>query len=173
MSITVTLPDGTEKSLEAGATALDVARSIGEGLARASLAAKVNGELVDLTHKIETDAKVSLLTYRDAEGAKVLRHTAAHVLAMAVKRLYPGAVLEDGPATDNGFFYDIQMPEVVAPEDFPKIEAEMRKIVKAKIPLTRREMPRDEAMAFFGERGENFKLETIEEIPEGQTISVY
>lgn len=173
MQITVTLPDGSQRELPVGSTPYDVAASIGEGLARAALAAKIDGKLCDLTTPINQNAEVSLLTFRDPEGAEVFRHTASHVLAMAIKRLHPDAVLEDGPATESGYFYDIMMSETVAPEDFSKIEAEMKKIVKAKMPITRRVLPRDEAIAFFSEKGEKFKVETIQDLPEDAEISLY
>ena len=173
MQITVTLPDGSQRQVEQGATALDVAESIGSGLARAALAAKIDGAVHDLTTPLEADAPLAILTWRDPQGAEVLRHTAAHILAMAVKRLYPDAMLEDGPPTESGFFYDILMPETVGPEHLPAIEEEMRKIVKEDLALHRRELARDEAIALFSERGERFKVETIKELPEDETISVY
>jgi threonyl-tRNA synthetase len=135
----------------------------------------VDGEKVDITMPLTGDCELALLTHRDEEGAEIFRHTASHILAMAVKRLWPDAVLEDGPATETGFFYDIMMPQNVTatPEDLPKIEAEMKKIVKEKLEITRQELSRDEAIALFKERNEPFKVETIEAVPEGATISTY
>lgn len=173
MEITLTLPDGAKKQLPQGATALQAVETIGAGLARAAIAAKVNGTLCDLATPIGNDAAFSVLTWRDTEGARIFRHTASHILAMAVKRLYPGAVLEDGPATDTGFFYDILLPATVTPEDLPKIEAEMAKIVAADLPIARRELTRGEAVALFEGRNERFKVETIQALPEGETISIY
>ena len=175
MSVHVQLPDGSTREVESGATVLQVAESIGAGLARAAIAGKIDGELTDLTTPITTDCELAIVTYRDDEGAHVFRHTAAHVLAAAVKRLWPQAILEDGPATETGFFYDIMMPDgvTVTPDDFPRIEEEMRKIVKENLPLVRRELARDEAVAFFRERNEPFKIETIEALPDDATISTY
>jgi threonyl-tRNA synthetase len=173
MDITLTLPDGSKKQAPQGATALQAVETIGAGLARAAIAAKVNGTLCDLATPIVSDATFSVLTWRDAEGARIFRHTASHILAMAVKRLYPEAVLEDGPATDTGFFYDILLPATVTPEDLPKIEAEMAKIVSADLPIARRELTRSDAIALFEGRNERFKVETIENVPEGTAITVY
>ena len=157
MTVSAKLPDGSIIEIEQGATVLEVAEKIGPGLARAALAGKIDGALCDLATPLNADAKIEIATWRDDDGKMVFRHTAAHILAAAVKRLHPGAVLEDGPPTETGFFYDIEMPETVAPEDFPAIEAEMKKIVKEDHPLVRRELSRDEAVALFTERGERFK----------------
>jgi len=208
MDITITLPNGAQKQYPLNSSLLDIARGIGEGLARAAIAGRVNGAICDLATPVGQDAEVAIITYRDKEGVLVFRHTAAHVLAMAVKHLYPGATLEDGPATDTGFFYDIEMPgkqaeactlsnkkqaeactltsknglkpalrtvalRTVGPDAFPAIEEEMAKIVKADLPITRRVLPREEAIAFFRERSERFKVETIEALPEGEAISIY
>jgi threonyl-tRNA synthetase len=173
MNVQVTLPDGSHREVEKGTAIRQLAESIGPGLARAALAAKIDGRASDLNTPIVSDCSVAILTARDKDGAFILRHTAAHVLAMAVKRLYPGAILEDGPATDTGFFYDIMLSRPVGPDDFPRVEEEMAKIVEANLPLSRRELPRDEAIRFFRERGEPFKVETIEALPAGETISIY
>ncbi len=173
MEITITLPDGSQRSLPEGSTVLDLAQSIGAGLARAALAGQVNGTLCDLTAPLTDGAQVAIVTYKSPEGPQILRHTAAHVLAMAVKRLYPEAKLEDGPATENGFFYDIQMPQSIGPDELPAIESEMDKIVAEDLPLTRRELSREEAIAFFTERGETFKIETIQDLPADAVISIY
>ncbi|HBF35678.1 TPA: threonine--tRNA ligase [Candidatus Sumerlaeota bacterium] len=173
MDITISLPDGSQKTLPQGSTALDAAKSIGAGLARAAFAAKINGHLCDITTPLTDGATLAIVTYKDKEGPKILRHTAAHILASAVKRLYPKAILEDGPATDTGFFYDIMLPEAVSPEAFPAIEAEMEKIVAEASPLVRKELSREEALALFDGRGERFKIETIESLGEDDVISIY
>ncbi|MBN1866847.1 threonine--tRNA ligase [Candidatus Sumerlaeota bacterium] len=173
MSVQVTLPDGSCREVVQGTTIGQLAQAIGPGLARAALAGKIDGRACDLNTPIVADCNVTILTARDPDGAFVLRHTAAHVLAMAVKRLYPGAILEDGPATDTGFFYDIMMPAPVGPDDFPRIEEEMKKIVADDLPVSRRELPRDEAIRLFRDRNEPFKVETIEALAEGETISIY
>jgi threonyl-tRNA synthetase len=173
MSIRISLPDGSPKELADGARAMDAALSIGEGLARAALAAKVNGKLCDLDATLQDGDTVAIVTYRDKEGPAIFRHTASHILAMAVKRLWPAASLEDGPATDTGFFYDIEMPETVNPEDFAKIEKAMEAIVKEDLPLVRRELGREAALDLFRSRGERFKVETIEALPPDAHISVY
>ncbi len=173
MAITITLPDGSQRSLPDGATVLDLAQSIGAGLARAALAGQINGTLCDLTTPLTDGAQVAIVTGKSPEGPQILRHTAAHVLAMAVKRLYPEAKLEDGPATENGFFYDIQMPVSIGPDELPALESEMEKIVAEDLPLTRRVLNREETLAFFTERGEVFKVETIQDLPADAVISVY
>jgi threonyl-tRNA synthetase len=173
MSVKVTLPDGSSKELAQGATVGDLALAIGAGLARAALAGKIDGRLCDLTTPLADNAKVEIVTAKDAAGAEIIRHSAAHVLAMAIKRMHPQAVLEDGPATETGFFYDIMMPRPISVEDFPALEAEMQKIVDADLPIVRRELGRAEAVAFFQGRGENFKVETIEALPADATISIY
>jgi threonyl-tRNA synthetase len=173
MAITITLPDGSQRSLPDGATVLDLAQSIGAGLARAALAGQINGTLCDLTTPLTDGAQAAIVTDKSPEGPQILRHTAAHVLAMAVKRLYPEAKLEDGPATENGFFYDIQMPQSIGPEELPALENEMEKIVAEDLPLTRRVLNREEAIAFFTQRGETFKIETIQDLPADAVISVY
>jgi len=173
MSVTVSLPDGSTLQVEKCATLRQAAEAVGPGLARSALAGKLNGVLCDLSTRIDADGAVEIVTWRDADGKQIFRHTAAHILAAAVKRLYPKAALEDGPPTETGFFYDIEMPETVTPEDFPAIEAEMAKIVKEDLPLVRRDLSRDDAIALFSERGERFKIETIEALREDAAISVY
>jgi len=173
MNVTVTLPNGSRREVLRGTTLMLVAEGIGGGLARAAVAGRVNGVLRDLSSPIESDAAVEIVTYREELGARIFRHTAAHIMAMAIKRLYPKAVLEDGPATDTGFFYDIEMPEPMGSEAFPAIEREMKKIVEADLPVLRRVLSRDEAIHLFTRRGERFKVETIEAIPEEEAVSVY
>ncbi len=169
----VTLPDGSVKTFEGTTTAGAVAASIGAGLAKAALAARVNGKIVDLSAPIEGDARVDILTSKSAEALEVLRHSCTHLMAQAIKRLHPTAMLEDGPPTEEGFWYDIRTEPPLTPEDFPAIEAEMAKIVKEALPIERQVLSREEARTLFASRGEKYKLDLIERIPEGDTISAY
>ena len=171
--INITLKDGTIMQVENGATCLDVAKQISAGLARAALAAEVDGQTVDLKTPLEKDCMMSVLTFDDDMGKWTLRHTASHVLAQAVKHLYPDVKLAIGPAIDNGFYYDIDSEHNFTPEDLEKIEAEMKKIVKQGIPMIREEVSREDALNLFREKNEPFKVELIEDLPEGETISFY
>ncbi|MBR5478656.1 MAG: threonine--tRNA ligase [Clostridia bacterium] len=168
----ITLKDGSVMEVAQGATCLDVALQISEGLARVALVAKLNGKVVDLKTTIEEDATLELCTFDSEEGKHAFRHSASHVLAQAVKRLYPDAKLAIGPAIENGFYYDFDAAPFTA-EDLKKIEAEMKKIVKENIPFKRYTLPRDEAIAFMQEKGEPYKVELIEDLPEGEEISFY
>ena len=167
--IQITFPDGSIKAFEPPVTGEDVARSISEGLARNAVAMEVDGRLVDLYWTIDEDAKVRLITVKDPEALKILRHSAAHVMAQAILRLYPDAKLTIGPVVEGGFYYDIDM-QPLSEDDFPKIEAEIAKIVKEKIPIRRQEVSKQRAKEFY--RGEPYKLEMIEDLPDG-TISFY
>ncbi|MFP4307959.1 MAG: threonine--tRNA ligase [Desulfococcaceae bacterium] len=167
--VNITLPDGSTKSFENPPTGEDVARSISEGLARECVAAEVDGKMIDLYREIPEDASVRLVTTRDPEGLEIMRHTAAHVMAQAILRVYPDAKLTIGPVVEDGFYYDIDMAPV-SEEDFPKIEEEMRKIVKAKLPVRRREVPKAEALEFY--KNEPYKLEMLADLDDG-TISFY
>lgn len=167
--VTITLPDGSIKEFEAEPTGLDVALTISEGLARNCVAMEVDDQLMDLKRSIVHDARVRLITANDPEAIDIMRHTAAHVMAQAVLRIFPEAKLTIGPVVEDGFYYDIDMPPV-SEEDLANIEAEMRKIVKAKIPLERREISKEEALSFY--QGEPYKLEMITDLPDG-TISFY
>jgi len=167
--IQISFPDGSIKPFEPPVTGEDVAKSISEGLARNSVAMELDGRLVDLYRSIEEDAEVRLITTRDPEALEVLRHSAAHVMAQAILRLYPDAKLTIGPVVEGGFYYDIDM-EPLSEDDFPKIEAEIQKIIKEKIPIRRREVPKEEAKDFY--RNEPYKLEMIEDLQDG-TISFY
>ncbi|MDR1805916.1 MAG: threonine--tRNA ligase [Clostridium sp.] len=174
MEIKVTLKGGEVRSFTAGVTAFDVAREISDGLARVACAAKINGAVADLRTALTEDCELAILTFADEDGAKAFRHTASHVLAQAVKRLYPQAKLAIGPAIDNGFYYDIDLDEALSPEELQKIEGEMKKIVKENLPIERFSLPADEAMALMEERGEPYKLELIGEHAEkGEAISFY
>ncbi len=167
--ITITLPDGSSKRFETPPTGLQVAESISPALARQSVAMEVDGIVKDLSQTIDRDARVRLITTRDPEALEIMRHSAAHVMAQAILRLYPEARLTIGPVVEDGFYYDIDM-EPVSEEDFGRIEAEMKKIVKAKLPITRKEVSKQEALKFYA--GEPYKLEMIRELEDG-TISFY
>ncbi len=170
----ITLKDGSVLQFDQGVTALDIAEKLSNKLKKAALAAKVNGELTDLTAPINEDASVEILTFADAEGRWTLRHTASHVMAQAVKRLYPGTKLAIGPAIDNGFYYDFDREEgSFTPSDFLAIEKEMKKIVNENLPLERFELPRAEAIAYMQELNEPYKVELIEDLPEDAVISFY
>ncbi len=167
--ISITLPDGNIKAFNQAVSGLEVAASISEGLARNCVAMELDHRLVDLNTRIERDATVRLVTTKDPEALEIMRHSAAHVMAQAILRLYKGAKLTIGPVVEDGFYYDIDMPPV-SEEDFPIIEAEIQKIVKAKIPIRRREVTKAEALAAY--REEPYKLEMIQDLADG-TISVY
>jgi threonyl-tRNA synthetase len=167
--IAITLPDGSQKTFDEIPTGLAVARSISEGLARDCVAMAVNGRLTDLSRTIEEPATVRLITTRDAEALEIMRHSAAHVMAQAVLRLYPDAKLTIGPVVVDGFYYDIDM-QPLSEEAFPKIEAEINRIIKEKIPIERHEVSKSEALAFY--RNEPYKTEMIADLPDG-TISFY
>ena len=167
--INITFPDGNIKAFEYPISGLDVAKSISDGLARNCVAMKLDDDLVDLDATIDHDAKIKLITSKDPEGLEILRHTAAHVMAQAILRIYPDAKLTIGPAVEDGFYYDIDMAPV-SKDDFPKIEAEMKKIIKEKLPVRRREVTKAEALEFY--KGESYKLEMISDRDDG-TISFY
>src|SRR5262245_33292635 len=169
----IRLPDGSQKSFSGPVTAAEVASSIGAGLARAALAAKVDGKLVDLSHRIDSDAALAIVTERDPEGVEILRHSTAHLLAQAVKELFPEAQVTIGPVIENGFYYDFSYKRPFTPEDLSQIEKRMGEIAKKDLPVQRREMPRDEAVKFFSDMGEKYKAEIIASIPEKETISLY
>lgn len=171
--IEITLPDGAKMSFDAPVSGLQIAQKISEGLAKHAVAVRVNGTTTDLTAPITTDASVSIITTKDADSLDILRHTAAHVLAHAVKNLYPQAQVTIGPAVENGFYYDF-FGIVLKEDDLPKIETEMAKIIAADYPIIRSEMPRKEAVAFFADRGENYKVELINDLPDDvTTVSLY
>ncbi len=171
--VNIKLPDGSVKSFPGSVTVAEVAASIGAGLARAALAARVNGKLVDTSHRIDADAELSIVTERDADGLEILRHSSAHLLAHAVKELYPEAQVTIGPVIENGFYYDFSYKRPFTPEDLAAIERRMAEIAKRDLPVVRRTLPRDEAVEFFRAQGEVYKAEIIASIPEGETISLY
>ncbi len=168
----VTLKDGSVKEYDQSLTVLDVARDISEGLARVAVAGEVDGEVVDLRTELDKDCSLQILTANDPEGLRVVRHTVSHVMAEAVKRLFPNAKLAIGPAIDEGFYYDFES-EPFSREDLDAIEKEMKKIIKAGKKLNRFTMPRAEAVRFMEEKGEPYKVELIEDLPEDAEISFY
>ena len=169
----ITLKDGSVKEYESPMSVLDIAADISAGLARAACAGEVDGETVDLRTVVDRDCRLSILTAKDEHGLSTLRHTASHVLAQAVKRLYPEAKLAIGPSIADGFYYDIDFETPITADDLEKIEAEMKKIVKEALPVERFELPREEALALMEEKQEPYKVELIRDLPEGETISFY
>ena len=169
----IQLPDGSVKSFPGPVTVAEVAQAIGAGLARAALAGKVDGTLVDIGHRIERDATLAIVTDRDPEGLAMIRHSTAHLLAHAVKELYPEAQVTIGPVIENGFYYDFAYKRPFTPEDLAAIEKRMAEIARKDLPVARRELPRDAAVKFFREQGELYKAEIIASIPEKETISLY
>ena len=167
------LPDGSIKEMESGQSGADLALAISPNLAKAALAVEINGQLKDLTTPITTDSTVRIITAKDKEGLHILRHTCSHVMAQAVKELWPDVQVTIGPAIDNGFYYDFSRKEPFTTEDFAKIEAKMHEIVKRDEKLERIVMPRDEAIKFFENLGEKYKAEIIRDLPESETISLY
>jgi len=172
-TIRITLPDGSTKEFEGAPTGADVAAAIGPGLAKAALAARVDGELRDLTRPIERDAKVEIVTSKDPDALPLIRHDTAHILAEAVQELYPGTQITFGPATEDGFYYDFHRDEPFSTEDFEAIETRMQEIVDRDERIEREVWDRDEAVAEFEKMGERFKAEWIGEIPEDEEITVY
>jgi threonyl-tRNA synthetase len=170
---TITLPDGSRREFDQPVSVHDVAAAIGPGLAKAALAGKVDGALVDTSHVIDADAELAIITARNEEALELMRHDAAHVMAQAVQELYPGTQVTIGPAIEDGFYYDFAREEPFTPEDLGKIEARMHEIVKRDLPLEREVLGREEAIRVFGEIGEDYKVEIIRDIPEGEDISVY
>ncbi len=171
--LSIPLPDGSVRQYEAPLTVGDIAASIGAGLAKAALAGKVDDKLVDLTHLVEKDAKVAIVTAKDPEALALIRHSTSHLMAQAVKQLYPTAEVTIGPAIENGFYYDFKFERAFTPEDLEKIEARMKELVKQNIAIERYTLPRDEAIDYFKSIGEHYKAEIIGEIPAGEVISLY
>jgi threonyl-tRNA synthetase len=169
----ITLPDGSQRQFPQPVTVAEIAASIGAGLAKAALAGKIDGQLVDTSHTVANDARVTIVTDRDPDGVDVLRHSTAHLLAQAVKELFPEAQVTIGPVIEDGFYYDFAFKRGFTAEDLAKIEERMREIVKRNYPVSRTVMPRDEAAAFFRNMGEEYKARIIEDIPAGEHISLY
>ena len=171
--LNITLKDGSVISVPADSTALDACKQISEGLARAALACEINGELMSLTTPLKDGDTLNILTFDSEGGRWTLRHSAAHVMAQAVKRLYPNTKFAIGPAIENGFYYDFDSDVTFTPEHLEKIEAEMKKIVKEALPIVRSTLPREDAIAFMKEKDEPYKVELIEDLPEDSEISFY
>ena len=169
----ITLADGSKREFSNAISAYDVAADIGAGLANAALAAKVNGELVDLSTSITNDATLSIITSRDEEGIEVIRHSTAHLMAQAVKRLFPKVQVTIGPVIENGFYYDFSSEHHFTEEELEKISEEMKKIVKQQLPVERQVISRNDAIKLFENMGEKYKAEIIRDIPEGETLSLY
>lgn len=171
--VKIILPDGSAKEYAAGTTLGEAVKQLSNSLAKKVLAANVNGELTDLREELVDGSEVAFLTFEDEGGKHTLRHTASHILAQAVKRLWPEAKLAIGPAIDKGFYYDIDMEHILTPEDLGKIEKEMSRIVKENLPITKFVMPRQEAIEFFKAKNEDYKVELIQDLPEDAVISCY
>ena len=169
----ITLKNGDKLELENGSTAYLCAQRISEGLARAAVAAKVNGELVDLSHPLKEGDTLEIVTLKEKEGLEVYRHTCAHVLAQALKTIYPTCKLAIGPVIDSGFYYDVDFKTPITMEDLSKVEAEMQKIIKGNLPIERFTLPREEALALMSKYRESYKVEIIRDLPEGEEISFY
>lgn len=171
--ISITLPDGSQRQFEQATTVAQVAAAIGAGLAKAALAGKVNGKLVDTSYLIEQDATLAIVTDKDADGLEIIRHSTAHLLAYAVKELFPDAQVTIGPVIDNGFYYDFSYKRPFTPEDLTAIENKMTELAKKDETVVRQVLPRDEAVAYFKQLGEHYKAEIIASIPQSEDVSLY
>jgi threonyl-tRNA synthetase len=171
--IKVLFPDGAEKEFPVGTTTEDIAASISSGLKKKAIAGKLNGEMIDLRRPILADGAIEIVTPEQPEALEVLRHSSAHLMAQALKRLYPKVKLGVGPVIEGGFYYDVDVDESITPEDLPRIEKEMSKIINENIEIVRKEVSREEAVDLFTEMDDEYKLELIEAIPEEQTVTVY
>src|SRR6202795_2055833 len=169
----LTLPDGSTRSFDRPVSVAEVAASIGPGLAKAALAGKVNGELVDTSAPIDRDAALSIVTDKDPEGLEIIRHSTAHLLACAVKELFPEAQVTIGPVIENGFYYDFSYKRPFTPEDLAAIEKRMAELAKKDFPVVREVWPRDKAVQYFESIGEHYKAEIIAAIPAGEEVSLY
>ena len=171
--LNITLPDGSKRTFDKPVTVAEVAASIGAGLAKAALAGKVDGKLVDTSHRLDTDVNLAIVTDKDVDGLEIIRHSTAHLLAYAVKELFPDAQVTIGPVIDNGFYYDFSYKRPFTPEDLTKIEQKMGELAKKDFPVVREAWERDKAVAFFKSIGENYKAEIIASIPADQEIGLY
>lgn len=171
--ITITFPDGNKKDFANGTTGEEIAHSISPGLRKQSLAIKLNGELVDLRQPLSEDGNIEIITYKNEEGIEIMRHSAAHLMAQAIKRLYGDVKFGVGPVIEEGFYYDIDMEQKLTPDDLPVIEKEMQRIIDENLEIVRSELSREEAIVQFQEIGDDLKIELIADIPEGDTISIY
>ncbi|MEL4027067.1 threonine--tRNA ligase [Caldifermentibacillus hisashii] len=171
--IQITFPDGAVKEFSKGVTMEEIAASISPGLKKKAYAGKLNGSLIDLRTPIEESGEIQILTDKDPESLEILRHSTAHLMAQAIKRLYKNVKLGVGPVIENGFYYDIDLEESITPEDLPKIEKEMKKIVNENLEIVRKVVSREEAIQMYKEIGDEYKLELIEAIPENETVTIY
>ena len=171
--ISVRLPDGSKREFSKPVTVAEVASSIGSGLAKAALAGKVDDKLVDTSYVIDRDADLSIITDRDSDGVDILRHSTAHLLAYAVKQLFPDAQVTIGPVIENGFYYDFSYKRPFTPEDLQAIEKKMTELARKNETVIRKVLPRDEAVAYFKSIGEDYKAEIIESIPQNEEVSLY
>ena len=171
--VAITLPDGSERKFDGPVTGAELAADIGPGLAKAALAVRINGEMVDLSRPIEADVEVAIITARDEDALDLLRHDCAHVMAEAVKELFPETQVTIGPNIENGFFYDFSRAEPFVPEDLEKIETRMHEIVKRNEDISREVWDRQDAIEFFKSQGEHYKAEIIDGIPGDEDISLY
>ena len=172
--IKITLKDGSVKEIEQEMSILDIAKSISEGLARVATAGEVNGKVEDLRFVVKEDCKLNILTFESSlEGKKAYWHTTSHIMAQAIKRLFPDTKLAIGPSIDEGFYYDFDSAHRFSEDDYEKIEAQMKKIIKEDIEIKRFELPREEAVKLMKEKNEDYKVELINDLPEGEVISFY
>ncbi len=171
--VAVTLPDGSKREFDAPVRVLDVAQSIGSGLAKAALAGMVDGRMVDTSFLIERDSQLAIITDKSPEALDIVRHSTAHLLAYAVKELFPEAQVTIGPVIENGFYYDFSFHRPFTPDDLAALEKRMAELAKKDEPVTRTVMPRDAAVQFFKDQGEHYKAEIIASIPQGEDVSLY
>ena len=169
----IRLPDGSERTFDHSLTIAELAASIGPGLAKAALAGRIDGRLLDTSFRIEQDCQVSIVTDKDADGVEIIRHSTAHLLAYAVKQLFPEAQVTIGPVIENGFYYDFAFKRPFTPEDLAAIEQRMAELAKKDFPVTREVWQRDQAVEFFKSIGEHYKAELIAAIPADQDVSLY
>ncbi|NQW44932.1 MAG: TGS domain-containing protein, partial [Deltaproteobacteria bacterium] len=172
-SIAITLPDGSKRTFEGSITAQQVAAGIGRRLEEAAVAAKLNGTVIDLTKTLESDCELAIITRDSKEGLEVIRHSTAHLLAQAIKELFPSAQITIGPVIEDGFFYDIDCPKQLTQEDLPIIEKKMAEIAGKKLDVHRQEIERNEAIKLFKGMNEHYKAELIEGLPQGEVVSAY
>src|SRR5690625_535702 len=171
--IKMTFPDGNQKEFEQGITGEEIAQSISPGLRRQSLAIKLDGAFYDLQRPIDQDGSIEIITYREQDGIEIVRHSTAHLMAQAIKRLYKDVKFGVGPVIEEGFYYDIDMEQSLSPDDLPKIEKEMKRIIDSNLEIERIEVSRNEAKEMFREIGDDLKLELIDDIPEDEQVTIY